>query len=317
MRIRLLKTDADRSKVSSIAERNPLLVYLNALAPSGRRTMQGKLNHAARILGGIAWPELRYEHVAALRAKLTELGRAPATINATLSAVRGVARAAWHLDQMTAENFERLKAVPTVAGSRLPAGRALVAAELAALLKVCAGDESPAGARDAALVALLGGAGLRRSECAALDLHHYDAATGALRVHGKGNKERLSFLTGGAARALADWLEVRGMAAGALLVPVKQSGRIELRRLTDQALYNVLVRRARAAGVKRFSPHDLRRTYVSNLLDAGADIAAVQRLVGHASVETTATYDRRGEAAQLRAARLVNLPYEPRPPRRS
>ncbi len=82
-----------------------------------------------------------------------------------------------------------------------------------------------------------------------------------------------------------------------------------MRRMTDQAVLYTLRRRAVQAGIASFSPHDLRRSFVSDLLDVGADISTVQRLAGHANVATTARYDRRGEATKQKAAELLHVPY--------
>ncbi len=82
--------------------------------------------------------------------------------------------------------------------------------------------------------------------------------------------------------------------------------------MTNQAIYNMLQKRADEAGVKEFSPHDLRRTFVSDLLDAGADIATVSKMAGHASVQTTARYDCRPEEAERKAAGLLHIPYHGR-----
>ncbi len=111
---------------------------------------------------------------------------------------------------------------------------------------------------------------------------------------GKGNKQREVPLPPGAVAALEDWLAVRGDWDGALFPPLNKGGRVARRRMSEQAVYAALAKRAAAAGVADLSPHDLRRTYVGDLLDRGADIATVQRLAGHADVSTTARYDRRG-----------------------
>lgn len=80
--------------------------------------------------------------------------------------------------------------------------------------------------------------------------------------------------------------------------------------LTAQTVYDVLARRADQAGVKKFSPHDLRRTFAGDLLDAGADIVTVQKLMGHANANTTAGYDRRGPKAKRDAVNKLNVPYK-------
>lgn len=102
---------------------------------------------------------------------------------------------------------------------------------------------------------------------------------------------------------------MRGDDSGALFWPVEKGGRLVARRITGHALRFVLLRRAAQAGVAALSPHDVRRTFVSHLLDAGADISTVQALAGHASIVTTARYDRRGERAKQIAASLLSVPY--------
>jgi integrase len=106
-------------------------------------------------------------------------------------------------------------------------------------------------------------------------------------------------MNGGSA-ALADWLAERGDGPGPLFCPVNKAGKIEVRRMTAQAVWNLLQKRATEGGVRAFSPHDLRRMFVSDLLDASADIATVAKMAGHANVQTTARYDRRPEDAKRR-----------------
>jgi site-specific recombinase XerD len=207
--------------------------------------------------------------------------------------------------------------LPGVRGERLPRGRALSQGELRALFAACAQDPSAAGARDAALLAVLYGGGLRRSEATSLDVEDYSTETGELKVrHAKGNKQRIVYVNGGGGAAIAAWLEVRGAEPGALFMPVTQTGQIVRRRISSQVVRWMLLKRARqAAGVASCSPHDFRRTFISDLLDAGADLSVVQKLAGHANVTTTQRYDRRGEAAKAQAAARLHVPYVAAPKR--
>ena len=80
--------------------------------------------------------------------------------------------------------------------------------------------------------------------------------------------------------------------------------------MTSQAIYNMLSKRAQEADIQNFSPQDVRRTFISHLLDAGADIATVSKMAGHASIQTTARYDRRTEEVKRNAAKLLHVPYK-------
>jgi site-specific recombinase XerD len=298
------------------ADRHPAAVYLARLAPGSRRTMSEALNTIAGLLTSygcdmqaLDWSALRYQHTAAVRALLADL-YAPATANKMLAALRGVLQEAWRLGQMDAEEYRRAADLPSIRGTTLPRGRALSHNELRTLFTTCAADPSPAGKRDAALLAILYGCGLRRSEVVALDVGDYEPETGAVRVRaGKGNKARLSYASAGSRTAIEVWLHLRGDTPGPLFCPINKGGKVTMRRISDQAVRKVLLKRAAESGVSAFSPHDLRRTMIGDLLDAGADIATVQKLAGHANVTTTARYDRRGESAKRKAANLLDVPY--------
>lgn len=295
-------------------ERSPVEIYLAGLSATGRRSMAQKLNVMAGILGyhdarSVMWSKLRFDQVVAIRSSLTDGGLAPATINATLAAIRGVAKAAWSLDLLTGDDYNRIAAVKGLRASRLPSGRALTIGEVTALFDACYDDKTAAGRRDAAILALMLGAGLRRAECAALALSDYSIEGRELIVRGKGNKQRLMPLGETAALAVCDWLHVRGDWLGALLSRVGKGGIVKQDPITPQAIYLALSKRGEAGRVAHFSPHDLRKTYASGLIDLSGDISTVSRLLGHASIETTAIYDRRGEAAKRKVADGCHLPY--------
>jgi site-specific recombinase XerD len=101
---------------------------------------------------------------------------------------------------------------------------------------------------------------------------------------------------------------------GGVDVPNKKAGQMIYRggEMTSQAIYNMLAKRAQEAAIKNFSPHDMRRSFISHLLDRGADIATVSKMAGHANIQTTARYDRRLEEAKWKAVELLDFPYKPR-----
>lgn len=298
------------------ADRNPALVYLASLAESSRRPMAQSLNVIATILGmdnymAVPWGEVRYNVSQAVRTRLGE-DYSAATANRHLSALRGVLKEAWRLGYMTAEDYQRAIDLKPIKGSKVSqaeAGRHLDSGEIKGLIDACY-DGTNAGVRDAAIIAVGYGCGLRRSEIASLDLTDYDTDKEALLIRaGKGNKERVAYLPGGATSALKAWLSIRGDAAGPLFYSSRRGDHIETKGLTDQAIYNILASRGQLAGIKHFTPHDLRRTFAGDLLDAGEDISTVQKMMGHSNANTTAGYDRRDAKSKKKAASKLHVPY--------
>ncbi|MBB4915132.1 tyrosine-type recombinase/integrase [Streptosporangium saharense] len=302
--------------------RDPYLVYLDSLtSPESRRAMRGCLDRlAALVSGGQAtggegqpWHLLRYEHTVRLRTLMTERGWSPAYVNKHLVALRRVLREAWRLGQMTAEEYQRAADLPTVEHTRLPAGRHVPAEVVGAALAACDEDPSPAGIRDAALLAVLYSTGCRRAEIAGMTLDDYDPGARSLRVRGKRDKERLVYLTPEAVGRLERWLAVRRHPAGALFCPIGRYGSLRTTKtgpapMTGQAVADVLARRLAQAGASPRTPHDFRRTFIGELLDAGVDLATAQALVGHSSPATTARYDRRPERRRREAVDRLTLP---------
>jgi len=226
-------------------------------------------------------------------------------------------RGAWHLGQIDAAHYQRVADIKGVVGSTLPAGRALGSGEVHGLMFACINDKSAAGARDGAIVALGYAGGLRRAEIAGLDLENArpmaDETLTITVTKAKRNKERMVYLDNGAATAVRDWLAVRGDDPGPLFCAGRRGGHLTKgQRLTGQAIGDILTKRASIAGIEACTPHDLRRSFVSDLLSAGVDIATVASMAGHESIETTRRYDRRGEETKKQAARTLHLPYQKR-----
>ena len=147
--------------------------------------------------------------------------------------------------------------------------------------------------RDVAILETLYATGVRVSELAGLDLDDLDRAERTVRVLGKGRKERIVPYGSHAARALESWLGERGEVEGAVFTNARGG------RLTVRSVHTIVRRSARAAGItRRVSPHTLRHTFATHLLDGGADLRAIQELLGHSRLSTTQRYTHVG-AEQL------------------
>ncbi|MGH8894719.1 MAG: site-specific tyrosine recombinase XerD [Actinomycetes bacterium] len=179
---------------------------------------------------------------------------------------------------------------PPAPPKRLP--KAISVQDVEALIEAAAVDQTPRALRDRALLELLYGCGARISEAVGLDVDELDADQGTVRLLGKGSKERVVPVGSFAREAVSAYL-VRGRptlaAAGrgspALFLNARGG------RLSRQSAWTVLRAAAGRAGITReISPHTLRHSFATHLLDGGADVRVVQELLGHASVTTTQIY---------------------------
>ena len=186
---------------------------------------------------------------------------------------------------ITASDPARALAFPRLP-RRLP--RTLPRTELGRALDRLAGDD-PASLRDRALIELTYSAGLRLSELVGLDRRDLDRAGGLVRVRGKGRRERIVPAGRAALTALDRYLVAAGRATGAAGDPVFVNPRGD--RLTGRTVQRVVRRRlGQVAGGLGVTPHALRHSFASHLLDRGADLRAIQELLGHRSLTSTQVY---------------------------
>ncbi len=326
--VALLRVELERDHSLSVVLRrlavpweSPIVGFLVRMGASSRPPSLDALRRACRVfgveLGAVVWPQVDRTQFAALRSWLAE-HHAPGTGNSTLSAVRGVLLECVRAGTLSRDAFERIIDVKPIRGSRELRGRAVPSDELARLFTTARKIRGPIGLRHAAMLGVMYGGGLRRTEVCRLELAAYsvelvdvDGATvesGTLRIIGKGNVERIVPLPAGATAAIAAWLRARGAEPGPLFCHVRKLTVNPSRWLHPASMYRSVKVLQKRAQVKSVSPHDFRRSYASDLLDAGADVPTVQKLLGHADPVTTVRYDRRGERSRRRAAQLIKVP---------
>ncbi|MDP8930595.1 MAG: tyrosine recombinase, partial [Actinomycetota bacterium] len=224
--------------------------------------------------------------VAWVREQVSVTGRPYATtsIARTVVAVRGLHRFLAR-EGLTADDVAADLGTPATLRS-LP--KAISVEQVERLLDVVVGDE-PRDVRDRAILELLYSSGLRISELVGLDSDEIDRVERLVTVTGKGSRMRVVPFGAAAAAALDAWL-VRGRAA---MMPTTSAAFVNVRgkRLTRQGVWKIVKTRAAVARLDAaVSPHTLRHSFATHLLDGGADVRAVQELLGHANVTTTQIY---------------------------
>jgi integrase/recombinase XerD len=300
----LLSLPEDREGLTRALRHSPAAHFLISLRSSAsRRTQAAQLRRLARYLGASDWHEvdwttLGYAGCNAVLARLSADEPSAATYNAARSALRGVMKQAFLLQQLDHETWMRIQAIPGErhSASKAPAGRFLSDVEIREIFQNCENGTN-LGCRDAAIIAVLLFGGLRRSEAASLELK--DLRLGeSLEVVGKGRKFRRVPMIPQLTKRLESWYLARGIESGPFFRRISRKDRVLSPGISSQTIYKVVKRRAESMSC---SPHDARRTFVSRLLAASHDLSAARRLAGHESTETTIRYDRREEIADQEA----------------
>jgi integrase/recombinase XerD len=283
-------------------------------APSTLSAYRRDLRRYATWLGDRPLAEVDEAEVTAFVRALGAEGRAPATVARATVSVRSLHR------YLATEDVLPSDVTVDVEAPRVPAGlpKALSEAEINRLFDTVAGDD-PVSRRDRAMFEVLYGTGLRIAELVGLSLADVDLDGSLVRAFGKGRKERIVPLGRMARTALEQWFDAGGRPA---LAPRQWARRGDAEavflnqrggRLTRQGAWLVVKARAADAGLAdRVWPHVLRHSCATHMLDHGADIRAVQELLGHASISTTQLYTK-VSSARLRSVYDAAHPRARRP----
>lgn len=249
------------------------------------RDLRRYLEHLT-TLGVASWEAVTRTEIQEHLALLLRLGLSPRSQARALSAIRS-----FHA-LLLSERLATVNAADEIgsprAGRRLPS---LLSREEVERVLSRPDPRSAAGRRDRAMLELLYATGLRVSELVSLELNDLNLETRMLVARGKGSKERIVPIGAPAAEAVRAYLQtardalLRGRRSKDLFVTFRG------RRMTRQGFAKLLGRYARAAGIRRtLSPHALRHSFATHLLEGGADLRAVQAMLGHADVSTTQIY---------------------------
>lgn len=239
-------------------------------------------------VGGIPHPEtITIPVLRGYVSYLHECEYARTTIARRLAALRSFYRYAMR-EGITTSNPAKALRTPR-AGRKLP--HFLTTEQIGALLEAPPAND-PMGLRDRAILETLYSAGLRVAELVDLDLDSWDRSANILRVYGKGKKERIAPVGTYAVRALEHWLKVRSPDPNGLPDETKALFLNRFgRRLTTRSIGRMLDKYLKLTGLDSItSPHTLRHSFATHLLDGGADLRSVQELLGHKSLTTTQIY---------------------------
>ena len=256
---------------------------------------------------------LSYAQLESLKqARLIE-GSSSRTINHLLCAIRGIAKIAFLSGLITEKQWLQIQSIQTLKVFPSTRWNTLASNEVCSLLDSYRQDKRLIPVRNTAIMAVLLSTGLRRSELMALKIEQFDVDEFAIEVlRGKGGKPRVQYMPKWAVQDLLSWLAIRGDQNGYLFNPfVGEEPQLD-RQLSATSIYYIVSRVTEALVDSKCSPHDMRRTYVSKLLDENVDLLTVCKMAGHSSVTTTQIYDKRDEQNLIDSGRNLSFQINPR-----
>lgn len=288
-------------------EKNPARVFAISLGSAKQaKTTLRVINYLCNeynksCLDCLDWSAFNYTKILELRRKLIDKNLKPTSVNSYVSTLKSVSRESWRLNIINTETYMRIKDIQRVKGESEATGRALTVSELNKAIKVDHKDNKSI--RDSAIIAVGYGAGLRCFELSQLQTD--SLSDNRLTVVGKGRIVRFVYLPKFAINALKRWLDVRGLHSGYIFNTFVKGGEILDKGVSTRTIADVIDSRCSDKGIKRFTPHDLRRSFATNLLENGVDVLVVQKLMRHANINTTKIYDMRGEKAKKAAIEML------------
>ncbi|MEL4241592.1 site-specific integrase [Shewanella xiamenensis] len=293
-------------------------LYLSRLAPNSQRSIASQMRSIAQLMD---WPDatigkqlssINYQQAMQIRALLIHEQWSARSINRAMTAIKSIVKVAALMGEADMQQVAHINSIANMKHGAHQ-GNPLSAEQVSELLERLAQRKGVYGLRTLAIFALFLGTGLRRSELAALTIADYDSTTSTITViAGKGNKSRVLFLPRWVELHLIEWLKFRSKKQGKLICKCTVTGQLDIEEpVSSHTLYRLVKDKLGDIGVVGASPHDLRRTFITRLLEQNVDINTVRQMAGHADISTTTIYDKRGDAFMREAAATLNYVSAP------
>ncbi|MCG9738342.1 site-specific integrase [Shewanella insulae] len=299
----------------------PYELYLSRLAPNSRRSIESQMRSIGRLMD---WPDtvidtrlssVDYQQAMQIRALLIHEQWSARSINRAMTAIKNIVKVAALMGKADMQQVAHISSITNMKHGAHQ-GNPLTVKQVNELFERLAKPKGAYGLRTLAIFALFLGTGLRRSELAALSMADYDRLNSTITVvAGKGNKSRVLFLPSWVEQHISAWLKFRSRQEGWLICKCYISGKLDVTQpVSSDTLYRLVKDKLIDIGISGASPHDLRRTFITRLLEQNVDINTVRQMAGHADISTTTIYDKRGDAFMREAASALN--YVPAPKQR-